>query len=329
VNVSEDYPYADFEGLYFNAWKSQLKGLATYRPNSVLGSVLSVEPALSSPTRQPDAPTLSHNTRLLLDTLPAPVLASLRWPGRPDLPDGNDAWTYMIESSQGRFALFVGHIAEHGKAFPFEVWVNGTEQPRGLGAVAKTLSMDMRTNDRGWLALKLDAMTRTVGEEAFDMRFPPTGETRRMPSVVSAIAQIIRYRCDRLRVFDDAGGTSVIDAMFIVDRRCRQSRRRRRICRGPEGNHPARWGDTAVFTVAVRPLPARPRWPLAHSLARHAGDGSGVDRHEIAEASQLCRTAGRLHGLRSRRAPPAELALHRRLCRAAIDPSLHDARRAG
>jgi ribonucleoside-diphosphate reductase alpha chain len=217
VNVPEDYPYADFEGLYFNAWKSQLKGLATYRPNSVLGSVLSVEPAQLTPTRQPEAPTLSHNTRLLLDTLPAPVLASLRWPGRPDLPDGNDAWTYMIESPQGRFALFVGHIAEHGKAFPFEVWVNGTEQPRGLGAVAKTLSMDMRTNDRGWLALKLDAMTRTVGEEAFDMRFPPTGETRRMPSVVSAIAQIIRYRCDRLRVFDHAGGTSVIDAMFSVD----------------------------------------------------------------------------------------------------------------
>ena len=217
VNVPEDYPYADFEQLYFNAWKSQLKGLATYRPNSVLGSVLSVAP----PAHALDAPTLSHNTRLSLDSLPAPVLASLRWPGRPELPDGNDAWTYMIESPQGRFALFVGHIAEQaesgGKAFPFEVWVNGTEQPRGLGAVAKTLSMDMRTNDRGWLALKLDAMTRTVGEEAFDMRFPPTGELRRMPSVVSAIAQVIRYRCDRLHVFDDAGGTSVIDAMFSVD----------------------------------------------------------------------------------------------------------------
>ena len=213
VNVPEDYPFADFEQLYFNAWKSQLKGLATYRPNSVLGSVLSV----AAPSIALDVPTLSHNTRLSLDSLPAPVLASLRWPGRPELPDGNDAWTYMIESPQGRFALFVGHIAELGKVFPFEVWVNGTEQPRGLGAVAKTLSMDMRTNDRGWLALKLDAMTRTVGEEAFDMRFPPTGEMRRMPSVVSAIAQVIRYRCDRLHVFDEADGRSVIDAMFSVD----------------------------------------------------------------------------------------------------------------
>ena len=213
VNVPEDYPYADFENLYLNAWKSGLKGLATYRPNSVLGSVLSVAAAPPAP----EIATQNHNARLSLDSLPAPVLASLRWPGRPELPDGNDAWTYMIESPQGRFALFVGHIAEEGKAFPFEVWVNGTEQPRGLGAVAKTLSMDMRTNDRGWLALKLDAMTRTVGDDAFDMRFPPSGEKKRMPGVVSAIARVIRYRCDRLHVFDDPGTTAVIDAMFSVD----------------------------------------------------------------------------------------------------------------
>jgi len=45
VNVPENYPYSEFQYLYFRAWKSGLKGLATYRPNSVLGSVLSVEPS--------------------------------------------------------------------------------------------------------------------------------------------------------------------------------------------------------------------------------------------------------------------------------------------
>ena len=34
-------------------------------------------------------------------------------------------------------------------------------QPRGLGAVAKTLSMDMRANDPGWLKLKLDVLAKT------------------------------------------------------------------------------------------------------------------------------------------------------------------------
>lgn len=49
VNVPEDYPYADFENLYLAAWRSGLKGLATYRPNSILGSVLSVTPAAEAP----------------------------------------------------------------------------------------------------------------------------------------------------------------------------------------------------------------------------------------------------------------------------------------
>ena len=40
VNVPADYPYEDFKGLYQQAWRANLKGLATYRPNNILGSVL-------------------------------------------------------------------------------------------------------------------------------------------------------------------------------------------------------------------------------------------------------------------------------------------------
>lgn len=49
VNVPADYPYADFKDLYLLAWKSGLKGLATYRPNSILGSVLSVDTPAPAP----------------------------------------------------------------------------------------------------------------------------------------------------------------------------------------------------------------------------------------------------------------------------------------
>ncbi len=45
VNVPEDYPYEAFRNLYLEVWKAGLKGLATYRPNQVLGAVLSVAPA--------------------------------------------------------------------------------------------------------------------------------------------------------------------------------------------------------------------------------------------------------------------------------------------
>ena len=214
VNVPEDYPYSDFEDLYLTAWKAGLKGLSTYRPNKVLGAVLSVD---SAEKKQPqDVKIDEANRRLSIKSLPAPVLSSLAWPGRPTLPDGNPAWTYMISHPGGEFALFVGHIEKEGRMFPFEAWVNGTEQPRGLGAVAKSLSMDMRANDRKWLALKLEVLAKTPGEESFDMPFPPNGELRRVPSVVAGVAQVIRYRCEKLKAFEGEGGTPVLDAMFSV-----------------------------------------------------------------------------------------------------------------
>jgi ribonucleoside-diphosphate reductase alpha chain len=218
VNVPEDYPYADFEGLYMDAWKAGLKGLATYRPNKVLGSVLSVEGSGGQHKQPQDVTIDSANRRMSIGSLPAPVLASLRWPGRPRLADGNLAWSYMIETPHGEFALFVGQAENgHARALPFEVWVNGTEQPRGLGAVAKTLSMDMRANDKAFLKLKLDVLARTVGEEPFEMAFPPLGERKLMPGSVAAMAQVVRYRCEQLGALDGEGPTPVLDAMFSRD----------------------------------------------------------------------------------------------------------------
>jgi ribonucleoside-diphosphate reductase alpha chain len=218
VNVPEDYPYAQFQDLYFHAWKSGLKGLATYRPNKVLGSVLSVQ-------KTEDFVQDDVNRRITVKSIPAPVLASLRWPGRPDLAGGNPAWTYMIEHPHYRFAVFVGHIENGGAPHAFEVWVNGSEQPRGLGALAKTLSMDMRANDQAWLRLKLDALAKAGGDEPFDMPFPPRGEKKRMPSVVSAFAQIVRWRVEQLNaglsdekfsLAPQAGSSPIMDAMFAL-----------------------------------------------------------------------------------------------------------------
>jgi ribonucleoside-diphosphate reductase alpha chain len=216
VNVPADYPYADFQNLYLEAWQSGLKGLATYRPNAVLGSVLSVTPtATAAPLQLHDA-----NQRLALDRLPAPVLASLRWPGRPELPGGNLAWSFMVRHPFGEFALFVGELASEdgGVPQPFEVWVNGAEQPRGLGALAKTLSMDLRANDPAWLKLKLDALATVAEERAFDMPFPPHGELRLFPGVVAATAAVIRWRCEQLGVWQKPSpATPVLDAMFSRD----------------------------------------------------------------------------------------------------------------
>lgn len=43
VNIPADYSYDGFKNLYLQAWTANLKGLATYRPNEILGSILSTE----------------------------------------------------------------------------------------------------------------------------------------------------------------------------------------------------------------------------------------------------------------------------------------------
>ena len=57
VNIPEDYPFEDFKDLYRQAWQAGLKGLATYRPNSILGAVLEATPAKKEePAAQASAP---------------------------------------------------------------------------------------------------------------------------------------------------------------------------------------------------------------------------------------------------------------------------------
>ena len=126
----------------------------------------------------------------------------------------------MIEHPHGTFAVFVGHVEADGndttRPHAFEVWVNGAEQPRGIGALAKTLSMDMRANDAGWLKLKLESLAKAAGDDAFDMAFPPNGERKRMPSVVSALAQVVRWRVEHLGALGDGAATPLLDAMFSL-----------------------------------------------------------------------------------------------------------------
>jgi ribonucleoside-diphosphate reductase alpha chain len=217
VNVPADYPYEDFKDLYTAAWKAGLKGLATYRPNNVLGSVLSVTPEIKqAQTDQPQDFIFDQDRRIELEATPKPALASLRWPGRPELPNGSSGWvSQIVKHPLGSFVAFVSHTS-NGHNHPFEVWVNGSEQPRGLGALAKSLSMDMRTSDPVWVRMKLEMLMKTAGDDAFDMQMPPDGEIKRMPSLVSAFAHLLKYRIEELGALEASAdaATPMMDALF-------------------------------------------------------------------------------------------------------------------
>jgi len=220
VNVPEDYPFEDFRALYLEAWKAGLKGITTYRPNNVIGSVLEVKKDDVKASQAPQDLKDDPDRRVRLASAPQPALASLKWPGRPALDEGNLAWTFMVEIPERResFAIFIGQVGE--PPLPFEVWVNGAEQPRGLGAIAKTLSMDMRSEDRAWLKLKLEALAKARDEQGFALKMPGELEPRWQSGVVSAFANIVSWRCEQLGVFQDPSQqlvplpTPVMNALF-------------------------------------------------------------------------------------------------------------------
>jgi ribonucleoside-diphosphate reductase alpha chain len=213
VNVPVDYPFEEFENLYMNAWKAGLKGITTYRPNSIIGSVLSVEPTKTETNAANVAPndlsTDDADRRITLDSAPRPALASLKWPHRPKSNTGNPSWTYMVEGNGGDFAVVVGHVEES----PFECWINTVNDQRGLGAIAKTLSMDMRCQDAQWLNMKLAALIKTHGDKQYELQLGD--QTFYTSSATAALAQVVQYRVTQLSPQQDATlPTPVVDALF-------------------------------------------------------------------------------------------------------------------
>jgi len=245
VNVPVETPIEETASLYQQAWKLGLKGITIYRPNDITGSVLSVTPASGATPADgasnaaagtadaavqaaipDDLPQHEPDRRILLKDIPAPALESLRWPDRPTLPRGNPSWTHLVEHPAGDFAVIVGHVeqgdlAGRTRAHPFEVWVAGNEQPRGLAAIAKTLSMDMRCNDASWIRKKLESLASTTAGDGFALELPD-GSTAQVPSLVSGLARIVLHRCESLGVFEPGEAataslpksTPMLDALF-------------------------------------------------------------------------------------------------------------------
>ncbi|MEY4979337.1 MAG: hypothetical protein RLZZ352_1607 [Pseudomonadota bacterium] len=80
VNVAADYPFDDFKGLYQQAWKARLKGLATYRPNNILGSVLDTgTPAASAAAATPATPAAApvDPMRTVIESRPKGALSAV------------------------------------------------------------------------------------------------------------------------------------------------------------------------------------------------------------------------------------------------------------
>ncbi len=99
VNIPADYPYEDFKGLYLQAWRAKLKGLATYRPNNILGSVLEVHAAPESAGQITPAPAPVDPMRTVIESRPKGALSAVA--------EKVDYWT---QEGQKRLYLVVSFL---------------------------------------------------------------------------------------------------------------------------------------------------------------------------------------------------------------------------
>lgn len=147
----------------------------------------------------------------------APVIDQLRWPSRPETPDGTMGWTSPVvrDSRGGKFAVTVNYI-QNGVDQPFEVFVPFNEAPRGLAAVARLLSFDMRTLDRGWLARKLRSLA-AIGGDPLTIQVPGQSAPMTVGSPVAALAHYVRHACQRVGWFgeDDAVESPMARALMF------------------------------------------------------------------------------------------------------------------
>lgn len=75
VNVPAHYAYEDFKSLYIKAWQGKLKGLATYRPNTILGSVL--DTASDSSDECAEKQSMSNPMRTVIESRPRGALSAV------------------------------------------------------------------------------------------------------------------------------------------------------------------------------------------------------------------------------------------------------------
>jgi ribonucleoside-diphosphate reductase alpha chain len=169
VNCPEDIGFEAFSEVYLDGYRAGCKGLTTYRPNAVTGSVLSVA--------EPEPAALAA---------PEPQLSP-----RPEALAGA---TYKIAWPESAHAVYVtiNDLEEPAGRRPFEIFVNSKNMEHyawTLGLTRMISAVFRRGGDVSFVAEELKAV--------FDPRGGAWVGGRYVPSLLAAIGGVIERHLDR------------------------------------------------------------------------------------------------------------------------------------
>jgi len=167
INVPEDIAFADFADIYAEGYRLGCKGMTTYRPNTVTGSILSV------------------------DVEPEPATAPAAALGEDQLAPRSEALqgaTYKLKWPDSAHAIYVtiNDIETGGVRRPFEIFINSKNTEHYAWSVGLTRMISAvfrRAADVSFVAEELKAV--------FDPRGGAWMQGRYVPSLHAAIGAII------------------------------------------------------------------------------------------------------------------------------------------
>jgi ribonucleoside-diphosphate reductase alpha chain len=193
VNVAADYPFEDFQDLYRAAWQAGLKGLATYRPNAILGAVLETTPQAPAMPAAAAAPPAADPMRAAIERRPAGTL--------PAVAEKIEYWTQQgrqtlylvvsflpVEGGRERAIEFFMPVGQSGES---QQWISACMRLLSLAARGGFLDRalaDMRKVawDRG--PVRLGSYTRADGSEV------PLWHDSEVAAIAWAVQNIIGRR---------------------------------------------------------------------------------------------------------------------------------------
>ena len=199
VNVPADYAYEDFKGLYQLAWRAGLKGLATYRPNAILGSVLEVH---SDPAAAPSAAaTAMDPMRTVIESRPKGALSAVA--------EKIDYWTqeghktlYIVvsflpvpaASGAGAVERAIEFFMPVGQSGESQQWI--TSSMRMLSLAARGGFLERALSDMRKVAWDRGPVRLGTYEKADGARVPLWHDSE-VAAIAYAVQNIIALRADR------------------------------------------------------------------------------------------------------------------------------------